>query len=211
MNNNPVSISKVSIILILGLCVSCAHSPADKTAAFSSTDAVGEAADPRSNVMRAADALILGEASLKSGKADDLIRATQILTVIGARPADAKADDLVKQWSEIALLQNPELAAPVYRGRILGPAYKSGTVLGSSSLVVEQLFLAGKKATVALVPSQQSKLTIHVSNSEGAPVCVKPGVKKKASCQWLPIFTDRFEIRIQNNSQSNVKYHLVLN
>lgn len=211
MNAYPASTPKISIVLALAFCTSCTHSAlVDKTIS-APVAVIGEEADPRSSVMRTADAIAQGEAALQSNQTDSLMRAAQILTAVGARPADESAENLADTWAQIASRQDPLLVVPIYRGRLLGPAYKSGTISGNGSIVIEQLFLAGKKATVALVPAASSNLTIHVKNGSGEPVCVKPEIKGKASCQWLPIFTDRFEIRVQNGSQTNAKYHLILN
>ncbi|WP_430429726.1 hypothetical protein [Parasphingorhabdus sp.] len=211
MNSYLASAPKISLVLVLAFCAACTHLPPAGSIASAPVAAVGEDADPRSSVMRTANAIAQGEAALRSDQADSLMRAAQILAAVGARPADSNADNLADTWAQIASRQNPQLVAPIYRGRLLGPAYKSGTITGNGSIVIEQLFLAGKKATVALVPAAASKLTIHVKNGNGEPICVKPKVKEKASCQWLPVFTDRFEIRVQNQSQTSVKYHLVLN
>ena len=94
------------------------------------------------------------------------------------------------------------------RGRPLGPGYRSGEVSPGGSEQIEQVFLSGKRASVALSIPGRGQLTLHVQNGREEPVCGQAGTASR--CQWVPVFTDRYRIKIANPGRTAVRYFLVV-
>jgi hypothetical protein len=97
-----------------------------------------------------------------------LLHAIEVLVRLGARPADDNETDIVAVW-------RAESGAPpadsVYRGRILGPAYRSGLVAPKMPVDTEQLFLAGQLASLSVAPSKGARLKLTVTNGAGDSIC----------------------------------------
>lgn len=206
---SKVTASLVAMIVI-GAIASCTSSQPGRNPITAPTPSGDEIAQD-SDVARVADAIAMGNQANEAADSEHLMQAAKVLDVLGARPADSGDEDLAKLWAATAIRQNPQINPPVYRGRVLGPAYKKGVVSSHDVIILEQLFLAGKKASIALVPSPESEVSVSVKNSQGSAICVRPNMRKRASCQWLPVFTERYQIHIKNETQQNISYHLVLN
>ena len=162
-------------------------------------------------VMRAAHAISIGQQGEKNADADALRTAAQTLESLGARPEADQGEDLSRRWGKQAQLIDPSAAPPVYRGRALGPSYKKGQVSSLSTVSTDQIFLAGKKASVALVPVSSQPLSITISDGQGKNICNRSTSSRPANCQWLPLFTERYRINIQNSARQPVSYYLVSN
>jgi hypothetical protein len=130
------------------------------------------------------------------------------LARLGARPADAQEADVLPAWRAES---GSTPAGPVYRGRILGPAYRSGLVAPGMPVATEQLFLAGQLASLSVVPSQGAKLGLTVTNGAGIAICNVAVREPTATCRWTPVYADRVKISIQNLGPAKVKYFLVVN
>ena len=162
-------------------------------------------------VMRTANAIFAGKEGEKNSDALALRTAAQILESLGARPDADQEDDLSSRWREQAKLLDPSTILPVYRGRALGPSYKKGMVSARSAVSTDQIFLAGKKASVALVPLSSKPMSIKISDGEGNSVCNRSAASKPANCEWLPLFTERYRINIHTTASQPVTYYLVSN
>ena len=53
-----------------------------------------------------------------------------------------------------------------------------------------------------------ARLTLEVQDRRDEPVCGRGG--KSNHCQWVPVFTDRYRIRIINPGATSVRYFLVV-
>ncbi len=107
------------------------------------------------------------------------------LITIGAKPIDG--EDLGQQWSKGVL-------PPAYRDRALGPGYRSVTLGRGRTAHFEQVFLAGRRAQVALVPLDQSAFRVEVSDDQGSRQCIAT----VGRCTWVPLWTTRFRIDVVN-------------
>jgi len=150
---------------------------------------------------RAVDALVKGSAAIAGENSESLAAAGRSLRASGARPVDGA--DLAQQWT------TGSDARPL-RGRALGSAYRRATLEGGSRIAVEQIFLAGKKARVSLVPARPSRLRFSISNGSNDPLCEHPVEAAPVSCSWLPTWTERYRIEIENRSAEPVPLYLVI-
>ncbi|MEH6790926.1 hypothetical protein [Parasphingorhabdus sp.] len=162
-------------------------------------------------VMRAAHAILIGKQGEENADADALRAAAQTLAGLGARPDAEEQEDLSRRWGEQAKRIDPLTTLPVYRGRALGPSYQKGTVSAVSKVSTDQIFLAGKKASVALVPVSSKPMSIRIFDDQGKNICSQSTSSKPANCQWLPLFTERYRINIHTSESRPVNYYLVSN
>lgn len=173
-------------------------------AALVLTGAVQSAGDP---VEKVADALWRGEAAPRDPH--KLLAAADALDALGARPAEGSAD-AAADWRTQARRRGVRSNGDLFRGRTLGPAYRSGTLAPGASFATEQSFLAGQKAMIAIVPAPDRTLTMQVRTPE-KPICAGGVSAPRAVCSWLPVFTTRVEIRITNTGKAPARYYLVSN
>ncbi len=162
-------------------------------------------------VMRAAHAILVGKQAEKNADANALRIAAETLEGVGAKPEKDQRDDLSRRWSEQAKLIDPSITLPVYRGRALGPSYYKGVLSPVSSTSTSQIFLAGKKASVALVPVSNKPMSINIYDGRGKNICTRSTELKPANCQWLPLYTERYRIDINTSANQSVTYYLVSN
>jgi hypothetical protein len=154
-------------------------------------------------------ALARGVAAEAAGDARTLLEAARLLESNGARP-EAGEPDLASRWRAQALARGVRDSEAPLRGRALGPAYRRGRLDPGAALATDQVFLAGQKAMVALVPEPGRALSIRVAAPD-QPICDLPAQPPRATCAWLPLFTSRVTIRIANRSPAPASYYLVSN
>lgn len=150
---------------------------------------------------RLADVLQQGErASQGHGKRDAaaLAAAARALARMGAQPADGTAD-LVKQWSEQAVRMGYRKAQDTaFRGRVLGPAYRKVRLDPASEDISYATFLAGQPATVTITAQSGSKVSFAVESPDKTNPCTVTFAKSRQHCAWMPIYTQRYTIRLQS-------------
>lgn len=173
----------------LGACA--AHAGADSVASASS----GSSAE------RLAVVLVEADEAFAARDTRLLTAALQRFDALGGRPAEQGGDEL-RLW-RAALPQT----APM-RGRTLGPGYRSGRLSAGQSEQIEQVFLSGQRASVAVSAPGGVQLSLQVQDRRDAAVCGKEG--NPSHCQWVPTFTDRYRIRIANPGRTDVRYYLVV-
>ena len=169
-------------------------------------DAPPAADDP---VQRVAQALADGAAAETKRNPRKLAAAAQALDLLGARPTEG-SENAAQQFRTRAEAAGFKTTPP-FRGRALGPAYSQGTLAPGASLATSQIFLAGQKAVVALVPDRGGKLAIRVGEAGGTAICERSIAPPRGGCSWMPVFTRRVEIRVSNPDRRPVRYWLVSN
>ncbi|APG61557.1 hypothetical protein LPB140_00380 [Sphingorhabdus lutea] len=117
------------------------------------------------------------------------------------------ADDPLAQWRQMAAMQLSKL--PPVRGRALGIGYRSGWIGPGENVKIEQIFLAGERANIALSASVKGALQFTVLDRDQKQVC-KISNKGQNSCSWLPIYTQRYGINIGNKASRKSRYYLVV-
>lgn len=151
-------------------------------------------------------ALALSSAQSAQGRADNegLARALGVIERAGARPLDGwQGEDPVPAWR--ALVPNEQ--APL-RGSPLGPGYRTGKAQPGTSDSFEQVFLSGKKASIALSTPGDTPVTLQVLDAERRPVCSTADARR--ACRWIPLFTQRYVIEVRNAGSRAAEYFLVV-
>jgi hypothetical protein len=131
------------------------------------------------------------------------------LDALGVRLAqDAGTDDPLAGWRN----QHKAGDSAPWRGRALGPAYRRAVVAPGESLVIQQIFLAGQRAQIAAQVAGSTsggQVDLAISNPRAEPVCTRQ-LAPRASCNWLPIFTERFAIALTNTGNREASVYLVV-
>jgi hypothetical protein len=122
----------------------------------------------------------------------------------GARPA-VPGEDPVGRWR--ALL--PAGAVTPMRGRLLGPAYRRGMLDAGASIALDQLFDGGRQARVAVASARGAALGIAVLDGAGRSVCA-PAAGAQGQCAWVPPFSTRHRIVLNNPGPESSAYYLVI-
>lgn len=154
--------------------------------------------------------LLEGEAAQSSGDHAALLDRVQSLVALGAKPAEGQ-EDLAARWTREARDHGVTGTTPDFRGRALGPAYRRGSLVPGASLVMRQLFLGGQRAQIFVAPAARAaNLSIRVQGADGATLCAKPVGGPQVDCAWMPLFTDRFNIVIENGGSAPASFYLVV-
>ena len=152
-------------------------------------------------------AAALGEGSAP-GPAKNRMAAARTLAALGARPAVAGEPDLAASW--LAQEQGAD-KEPVYRGRMLGPAYRKGLIGAGADVLIEQVFMAGQVAEVVLSPSDGARLNLTIAGPSGQEVCKSLVLRPPGKCSWRPPFAGRYQVRINNSGAQCASFFLVVN
>ncbi len=215
-------LERAIVAVLAGLCAGCATTPAPLASADS--EPLGEAVAADDPVVRTVQTIETIGALEAEGTiaAADYLDGIKALRRAGARPSvDAPEEApgeqvaLETRWLAAARALDPSASIPPMRGRVLGPSYQRGTVAAGSAKVTTQLYLAGKKAKVALAgqgpAAARSGLRLEIRQSDGKPVCLRPSGSGKTGCEWIPLFSGRYEITVANSGPEPVQFTLVSN
>lgn len=175
--------------------------------ACASAPAVSSAgAAPETNVaVRLANALADAADAEARGDTRTLAKAVQIIDGSGSRPLEASPTDPVPAWRDAARGE----ASPPYRGRPLGPGYRSGKLGVGGRESFSQLFLSGTGATIALSAPTGDKLALRVLDPQAKPICTDES-GRGGLCKWIPLFTQRYTIEVMNRGAGDARYFLVV-
>lgn len=187
----------VLAVLVAPALVSC--TPAVTTADIEAPEQTGAG----STAMVLADALAQADIAASTGQDADLVRPMAIIAALGARPLDAAGESELAQWQR----RNPDTTPPM-RGRTLGPGYRHGTLAAGDDLKIEQTFLSGQKASIALSSPDGSKLRLQVIDGAAQPICQH--VAAQPSCEWIPVYTQRHVIQLTNPGKQQTRFYLVI-
>jgi len=179
-------------LLALAGCASAPQEAALAPAEFMGADDVETAAR------------LLAIASDASGS-QSLRRQQAVRALDGLGVKLAEGDDPLGTWRS----QMPTSDAAPLRGRMLGPAYRSGTLKPGESLQTSQLFDGGKQARVTFSAAKQTPLAVKVIDSTEREVC-RTDPSNPCSCRWTPPFSGRYRIEAANTGQETVRYFMVI-
>lgn len=185
---------RISVALAPLALAGCAAAPAEPPLA--AADYMG--ADEVETAARLLAIAAYDEGSLRHAQA---VRA---LGRLGVHAAESEAE-VLGGW----LAALPADDRPPMRGRLLGPAYRSGTLAPGASLSTAQLFEGGKPARVSLSGSPGTPLALKIANGSARPVCeTEPGNPR--NCRWTPPFSGRYRISVENPARATVRFFLVI-
>ncbi|WP_120076765.1 hypothetical protein [Aurantiacibacter odishensis] len=172
----------------------------------------GPAAPAEAGIERVAETLVRGHKALASnGSAQVLADASTRLQDLGAKPADDNEADRARDWLAEARKRGLETETAPFRGRVLGPAYRSGSLAPGEASETSQLFLAGEQAEVVAIPVESTTLQLEIVEGEGQRNCTPPPTSARSVCRWIPIFTSRYQIRVRNIGERPSAFYLVTN
>lgn len=127
--------------------------------------------------------------------------------------AQATATQPVVRKSTLKVLDRPLPGGAIkpggdadpFGGRLLGRGYQQGWIEAGAELKLEQQFLAGQPATVALATDPDTPLALIVAEPGAGRAC-----RSARGCRWLPEYTQRYAITLRNAGGARVRYVLVL-
>ena len=156
--------------------------------------------------VEAVAAILADAASLVTADPLDRRRLTRLLAVLDGLGAHSVSpvDDPVIEWRLAT-------ADPVpYRGRLLGPGYRKSRIEAGQSEALEQIFVAGQTADVAVSAPGGTPIAMKIEESNGATVCVRDPAPR-SRCSWMPLASARYRVSVSNPSGRAADYFLVTN
>lgn len=189
-------IAALTLVMVpaLAACTDAADTPPALRAAPSANTAAA---------VLLAGALAQADLAANAGNDADLTQSLALIAALDARPLDPSSAAQLTQWQS----QIPAPPPPL-RGRTLGPGYRQGVLAAGKDLSLEQTFLSGQKASIALTTPGGSPLRLQVIDSAAKSVCTDQAAT--ASCEWVPIFTQRHTIRLTNPGRQQARFYLVI-
>ena len=152
---------------------------------------------------RLADALAAADLAARTGDRAGLASALADLEALRARPLEPAGEAQLAAWRRASGFEPIPM-----RGRTLGRGYRSGTINAGSDVVIEQTFLSGQRASIALSSADDGELALNVLDGREQSVCREQA--RRSTCSWVPLFTQRHTIRLTNRGREDVRYYLVV-
>ena len=164
---------------------------------------------PADPVALVAQALAQGRRAETARDYEALLKAARTLELSGAAPGEG--EDLAARWRRVALAGGARDDAAPYRGRALGPAYRLVNLAPGKDAATSQIFLAGRKALISVVPTEGATLWLEVAEEGGSAVCTQAVTASGGRCAWLPLFTRRYQMRVANRGARQASFFLISN
>ncbi|MFC3096960.1 hypothetical protein [Alteraurantiacibacter palmitatis] len=127
------------------------------------------------------------------------------LDAMNVQLAEGAPDDPLGEWRS----QHRANESNPWRGRTLGPAYRRASVAAGQRVRIEQIFFAGQRAQIAAQASGGGQVALAIANPRAEAVCQKQ-LSPNASCDWLPIYTERFSIELENRGREPASVYIVI-
>jgi hypothetical protein len=150
-----------------------------------------------------------GIAAERRGNIGAMREAAEILRREGAAPTSA-SPDVAARWldkSGVGDARTRVVHAP-YRDRALGAGYRMIALAAGATVQFDQTFLAGQRARVAVVPLTKADFSLSIRDDDGQSVCAATPLKSR--CDWVPVWTTRYAIRIANPGKTKSDYYVVV-
>lgn len=190
-------------VLIVCLLAGCAGAEQ----AASNAQPVLEQGPAHSETLRVVTLLQQGQEAYTAApsRLSDLAQVLRSLDLLGARANDP-SENPASAWRAAA---DTELRLlPVYRGRLRGPAYQAITLEAQQGFSTKQVFAAGKTASVAAASSSAAITpNLEVKTDAGETICTNNS-RVKNSCEWVPLFTERYTIELRHDGASKANLFL---
>lgn len=157
---------------------------------------------PSGNPLHDAAALLAAADSART--ADERAPLIERLDALDVRLAEGALDDPLAIWRS----EHQSSGAAPWRGRTLGPAYRRARVSAGTTLRIEQVFYAGQRAEIAAQTSGGGQVALEIANPRAEAVCARQ-LSPRAACNFLPIFTERFSIELENTGTQPASVYIV--
>jgi hypothetical protein len=189
---------KISLLLLPGalMMAGCAGGPGPASTAAS----LQQDSTPAGKL---ASSLVAADAAAADRDPRALAQALARIDGHGAKPLDVASSKLLAQWHRMVDPANPPM-----RGPALGPGFRSGALPAGKRTAIEQTFLSGRKATIAVSVAGRAGVRLEVRGGRDQSICSEEGARNR--CQWIPTFTERHRIELSNPGESTVRYYLVI-
>lgn len=183
--------------VLLAACTASSTLPSPPTVA------ADEARD-LSRTERLAQDLVDADAAFAAGDTASLAPLVERIAVLEPEWLEKDTPSPLREWRVLV----PDTAPPM-RGRALGPGYMRGQVPGGARRVTEQLLLSGEIAHIALGSAPRGGLALRVRDADGKLACEHDPAHAR-DCRFVPIFTQRYRIEIENTGEAVARYYLVV-
>lgn len=203
------SVCSIGLALVLSACSPAANS--EQATPKKQTTSQISMSQSHADILQIIEA---GHTAKKNMDANAMTDAARLLTRLGAQPFNKDMPDLAKDWRTTANTLQGTKNDPAYRGRVRGPAYREMVLAPGGEEVLQEIYYASERAELTLKIIDGSALALRVAEqAETATdaVCTLSAKIKAASCQWLPLWTAKYDITIVNHGDSPVSYLLVTN
>src|SRR5690606_5746054 len=110
----------------------------------------------------------------------------------GVHPLDTSGQALLARWRDAV-----PAGVPPMRGRALGPGYANGTLEPGAAISLDQLFLSGQVATIAVRSTPLVEMHMRIHDATGSVVCDSRPAHAR-DCRFTPVFTQRYRIELNN-------------
>ncbi|MEL7730505.1 hypothetical protein AAG612_13305 [Citromicrobium bathyomarinum] len=152
---------------------------------------------------RLANDLSEADAAFERGDSETLAQRLRSIDLAGATPSDASGKDALQEWRASAPKETRAL-----RGRVLGPAYLSGTLAPGALVHTEQLLMGGKSVSIAAGTAPREGVHLRIARADGKTVCEQSPAHAR-ECRFVPTYTQRYRIELRNSGKRDARYHIV--
>lgn len=153
---------------------------------------------------RLADDLAAADLAFEEGDKDTLAQRLRSIELAGAKPFSTHEKSVLKTWRDSALVSESPM-----RGRVLGPAYYSGSLAAGARISTEQVLLGGKAVTIATGTVPKDSFRLRIARGDGRIICERSPAHAR-ECRFVPTYTQRYRIELYNAGVKDARYYLVL-
>jgi hypothetical protein len=153
---------------------------------------------------RLADDLAGADLAFEKGDKDALALRLRSIELAGAKPSSAHEKSILRSWRDSAMVSEPSM-----RGRVLGPAYYSGSLAAGARISTEQVLLGGKAVSIAAGTAPKDSFRLRIARGDGKVICERSPAHAR-ECRFVPTYTQRYHIELYNAGVKDARYHLVL-
>lgn len=175
----------------------CSGAPAERPGQAAPTPA------SLTSTERLADDLAEASHAYDNGDLSELTVRLRAIELAGAQPGDALGQASLVAWKGVV----PPGDIPL-RGRVLGPAYLTGTLAAGAEIDTEQLLMGGQSVSIAAGTAPRKGLRLRIIRGDGKTVCEQTPAHAR-ECRFVPSYTQRFRIVLQNTGAGEARYHIV--
>lgn len=186
------ALAGLSMLAILG---ACSHGTAGTTTQIAVPQPTGDVLGDTAALLATAE--LAKDASERAPLIDRL-------NAMNVKLAEGGDEDPLATWRS----EHQAEGGTPYRGRTLGPAYRRASVAPGARLTIDQVFYAGERAEIAAQASNGGNIALAIHNPRNEAVCAK-SLSPSANCNWLPIFTERFSIELENRGSQPASVYIV--